>query len=107
MGIFTRRQLKHALDGEPEVLEGLKTRMADLERSFKMLQLEWADALDRLKSMMHRTIKERQLREKMAVEDGEEIEEGAPTLNATGQLDPVSERILARRNRIAGRSREV
>jgi hypothetical protein len=80
-------------------LQDVKDTLGDVQRQLRMLQLEWADTLDRLKTMMHRAIKERQRAEAAGPEETE-----SPAAEPPGeQLDPISQRILARRNRLAQR----
>ena len=72
MGIFRRREALEALQSPSEAMEKVRERLGEVERSLRMMQLEWADTLERLKSMMHRAIKERQNLERLRGEDSEE-----------------------------------
>jgi len=84
----------------------LEERVTTAERQLKALQVEWMDTLDRLKTMMHRVIKERQ----RAVEArGEEISPALPedstgNSESSGGLSPrqaeINAQILARRHRV-------
>ena len=82
--------------------------MTRVERRVTALEIQWADTLDRLKTMMGRLLKERQRTEKAA-------EIIAPGSSESGQLETVDtgghpnswtpgqiaaqQRIMARRNR--------
>lgn len=81
-------------------------RLTTVERQLKALQVEWMDTLDRLKTMMHRVIKERQ----RAVEargdeispalEGTEVETPGKSGNLSARQLQLNEQILARRNRM-------
>jgi hypothetical protein len=88
-----------------EAAEKWQDRLSEVERQLRMLQLEWADTLDLLKRQMHRVIKERQ-RAEAAMPDEPESPPGETVTQGTPQLDPISERILARRNRLIHRTVE-
>jgi hypothetical protein len=88
-----------------EAAEKWQDRLSEVERQLRMLQLEWADTLDLLKRQMHRVIKERQ-RAEAAMPDEPENPPGETVDQGTPQLDPISQRILARRNRLTHRQVE-
>lgn len=95
------RRERKAVEADGKVLERLET----LERHQRMMQLEWADTLDLLKRQMHRVIKERQRAEAALPEEPESQPEAAVD-QGLPQLDPISQRILARRNRLSHRQVE-
>lgn len=99
--LFTRKEIREADNT-------VSDRLAEVERALRLLQLEWADTLDRLTSKMNRIARERQRLEEVQRESGESVQHLSDEDVAAGSghlphLDPVSERILARRNRLTHR----
>jgi uncharacterized coiled-coil protein SlyX len=81
--------------------------MSRVERRVTALEIQWADTLDRLKTMMGRLLKERQRTERAAAEMEEtphvSDEEVAAGNTWTPKQIEAQQRILARRNRMGGR----
>jgi hypothetical protein len=78
-------------------LKDVEERLETVERDFKRLRLEWEDSYDKLRTLMQRIAKRAQ-----AVEKAQETanESDIPSESPSLPLDPVSARILARRNRL-------
>ena len=99
--MFETLNLRKRIGEHDEALERV-------ERRLKALELEWTDALDRLKTMMGRVLKERQTAQRLR----EEAQPTQTTLtdedvaaghNAMGtRQQQINEQILARRNRQRG-----
>ncbi len=84
--------------------------MSRVERRVTALEIQWADTLDRLKTMMGRLLKERARTERAAERLGDSEENNAgemvtepsnPSGMTPGQM-AAQQRILARRNRMRG-----
>jgi phage shock protein A len=82
---------------------GIEERMETLERAMRALQLDWDDAYDKMRTLTARFTKRAQQIEKHELtaqpENGSTT--GSPTAMST--LDPVSRRILDRRQRLFAR----
>lgn len=93
---FTRRALNE-----------LEERVATLERVTKRLQMEWADTLESLRQRLARTVRAANRLEALERSPNADVE-AAGVEPPPSTLDPVSERILARRRRLSvHRSEEV
>ena len=73
---------------------GLRHRVEDLERGYKKLGLEWEELYDKVRHQMSRMSKRVPV-ETPAGPNGPDVE--IPPGDSPG-LDPISERILRRRN---------
>jgi hypothetical protein len=92
MGLF-------GLKLHPEALERFENRLDELERQVKLLTIEWQETLDMMKRRMFRTIKERE-----RIEHAQpDVVEGQEQPATATSLDPISERIISRRNRMMRR----
>jgi chromosome segregation ATPase len=82
----------------------LQDRVDKLETAFKSLDLEWSSTYDKFRSILARIAKrEERLRDANEVNSPAGFQEAEANPPASS-LDPISQRILARRNRIAQRS---
>ncbi len=80
----------------------LQARVDKLETAFKSLDLEWSSTYDKFRSILARIAKrEERLRDASEVDSSAGSQEGA--LPAPSSLDPISRKILARRNRLSQR----
>jgi hypothetical protein len=97
--MFESFKLSKRLSEEEEAMQRIERRVTALE-------IQWADTLDRLKTMMGRLLKERQRTEKAAAQiapeasetDEMEAGEAIPSGWTPAQI-AAQQRIMARRNR--------
>lgn len=82
-----------------KMLRGIRERVEDLERAQKRLADEWDDMAALLRRRAGNAA--RQLQRLEEKEQGQEAVRGQLQETESPRLDPVSERILARRRRIA------
>jgi len=82
-------------------------RITTVERQCKSMQIEWANTLDQLRGQLLRIRKERE-RIEAAQPESSPPENLSDEDIASGQttLDPISARILARRNRLGRRGEQ-
>ncbi len=92
MGLFATARAFDRLDDR---LRSLEIKCDDLERAKKSLDMEFTELYDKVSHQMSRMAK----RYSRAKANGEELPEGAPEPETSGGIDPISAKILDRRNR--------
>jgi len=91
-------------------LKDLDERLSTVEREMKALKMEWEDTYDRLRRVVQRVAKRAEIVERAERAQGEQETEGAEENTGLATpvvpgLDPISQKILARRHRLANRER--
>jgi predicted nuclease with TOPRIM domain len=81
----------------------LEERLDRVERGLKALEMDWSDILDRLQQRLAKLGRTRQRLEELQAQEHSPESIQQPPLQG---LDPISERILRRRNRITSHRAE-
>jgi len=92
MGIFANKKATESLAFR---LGELSTEVRELKTAHKHLELEWEELYDKVRHQMSRMSR----RVKADQKDNGELSEELPDNDVSTFVDPISERILARRNR--------
>ena len=92
MGIWRHQR---TLDRLEDRLRSLEIKCDDLERAKKGLDMEFTELYDKVSHQMSRMAK----RYSRAKANGEDQPEGAPEPETSSMIDPISAKILDRRNR--------
>jgi len=82
----------------------LQERVDKLETAFKSLDLEWSSTYDKFRSILARIAKREERLRVASEEDSPAGSQEAGSAEPASSLDPISQRILARRNRLSQRS---
>lgn len=92
MGLFATDK---AVDRLEDRIRSLELKCDDLERAKKSLDMEFTELYDKVSHQMSRMAK----RYSRAKGNGEELPEVTPEPETSGGIDPISAKILDRRNR--------
>lgn len=92
------------LFGGKKTNSDVEERLARVERGLKALELDWESVLERLQARLAKLGRTRQRLEELTAKDDPEPDVLPQTTGAARTLDPISQRILARRSRIAAAS---
>lgn len=92
MSIFANNKALRTLANR---LEALSTEVRELKTAHKHLELEWEELYDKVRHQMSRMSR----RAKLEPLDSEEKLPGNSNDSLADSLDPISAKILARRNR--------
>ena len=92
MGLFATNR---AVDRLEDRLRSLEIKCDDLERAKKSLDMEFTELYDKVSHQMSRMAK----RYSRAKANGEDLQEELPIVDPADVIDPISAKILDRRNR--------
>ena len=92
MGLFATNR---AVDRLEDRLRSLEIKCDDLERAKKSLDMEFTELYDKVSHQMSRMAK----RYSRAKTNGEEQPQEEPVIDSAPTIDPISAKILDRRNR--------